>query len=283
MELRRFHPQALVAVATLLAAILLAGCGELPQPFRHEGINRLAIPTAPRGVVVRPVDDAPFGPALAESLVGRLLEAEVAATTREAAPGSWVLTGEPTEDGRRPAIRWTLVDGGGAEVASYMQAVPAAALVAADARTLKSVATEVVSKLSGPLHGELALEDQPPAILPPSVKVVPPLGLPGDGSKALAQAMRRALLGYGLILRDDVTDFVVTGRATVNTARAAADDLDVAWVVTAVKDGAELGVAQQAGAVPKGKLGGAWGSLAADIAAGGAEGVIAIVRSTRPR
>jgi hypothetical protein len=258
------------------ALILLAGCGEVPQPFRHEGINRLAAPAAPRGVTVRQVEGVPFAPALAEAMTKRLLDADVPATSREAA-GAYLIEGALGAEKGAYAIDWRLKAPDDQVPARFSQKIPVDAWMAADSRLVGALAAEAVTMLSGPLHGELSAAEL--AARPrPTVRLVPPSGLPGDGDQALAAAMRRVLEGSGLVVQGGDGDYIVTGKATLAAGRPGEQALEVAWAVT-TSTGAELGVAAQQGAVPKGRLDGAWGPLAEDIAAGGAEGVLQIVRA----
>ncbi len=245
----------------VLLPLLLSACPEIPQPFRHEGLNPLALPHAPRGVAVRPID-LPYGPELAEAVIERFRRDEIPATKREPGPGSWLLQAEA--DGA--LLRWRLLSPGGELASAYDQRLPSRP----DAKVM---AADAVNRLGGPLRGEptvAALDRRP------KVKLVGPAGLPGDGDKALARAMRAALDLGGLAVVDEA-ETVVVGRATAVPATGGMVSLDVAWVVS--RRGGELGTAAQRGDVPKSRLDLPWGALARDIAAGGAEGVVEIVRA----
>ena len=70
---------------SLILLLLLAACGDMPQPFRHEGLNTAVAPPGPRGVVVRPPDDSQNGTALAQAIVKRLADQDIPASIRSAA------------------------------------------------------------------------------------------------------------------------------------------------------------------------------------------------------
>ncbi|MBI3444961.1 MAG: hypothetical protein HY055_06295 [Magnetospirillum sp.] len=261
-------------------SLALTACGDVPQPFRHEGINAAVAPRAPRGVVVRPADDGPTAAALAQAIVKRLVEAEVPASTREVVPGAWVIAAETETRIATKTLRWTLTPPGADSLGTMAQSLPTDVWAKAGPATIDRMADEVVAKLSGPLHGEIALpapSGSVTAARAPVVRLEPLSGLPGDGDKALGDAMRRALNGLGVRLQGAEPDFILRGRAALTPGKPGEDMLEVAWIISNARTGEELGKAAQQGAVPKGRLAGPWGSLAGDIAAGGAEGIADII------
>lgn len=262
---------------------LLAACGDIPQPFRHEGINAAVAPRAPRGVVVRPVDDSPTATALAQAIVKRLVEAEVPAATREVVPGAWVIAAETETGIATKVLRWSLTPPGAESLGGLNQSLPVDIWAHAGPATIDRLADEVVAKLSGPLHGEVppaAAGAEAPASKVPVVRLEPLSGLPGDGDKSLGRAMHRILGGMGVRLQEADPDFIVRGRIALVPGKVGEEILEVAWIVTNARTGEELGKAAQQGTVPKGRLAGPWGSLAGDIAAGGADGIADIITGT---
>ncbi|MDO8605557.1 MAG: hypothetical protein Q7R40_03380 [Phaeospirillum sp.] len=259
-----------------LLFFILAGCGDIPQPFRHEGANLVVAPVAARGVVVRPLDQSPRGMQLAEAIVRHLLIAEIPASTREATTGAWVISGEVEDSAAAASLRWTLTRSGNQAQGGLEQTIPAGAWARATPKTMDLIAAEVVAKLMGTLH-----DDAPPAapeVQGPSIRLLPLVGLPGDGAAALTSAMRTMLGRGGLKVVDGAADFQLRGQVTVTPGRSGEEVLAVAWTVIS-PTGEDIGASAQEGAVPKGRLAGPWGSLATDIAAGGAEGVGEIVRN----
>lgn len=264
-------------VLTLALAGLLAGCGDIPQPFRHDGLNPALAPVAARGVVVRPPGDDERATRVADAIVRRLLESEIPASTKPVMAGAWLIAAEIDPGPTATRLTWRLTRGDAEVMASLTQTIPAGPWSRATPKTIEIIAAEVADKLSPPLHGESA--DTPSPKLP-VVRLLPLTGLPGDGDKALAAAMRRMLERAGLKVTETEgpADFTVRGQITLTPGGGADETLAAAWVV-AIADGTDLGSAAQQGAVPKGRLTQPWGSLAGDIAAGGAEGVIEIIRA----
>jgi hypothetical protein len=266
-------------VASLLGMTLsvLAACGEMPQPFRHEGLNPSVAPPGPRNVMVRPPDDGPSGNALAGAIVKRLADQDIPASTRSAVAGSWVLAAEPESRGAALTLRWRLASPDGEPPASFTQTIPAAVWEKAGPATLDRMADEVVGYFNPALHG--ADPAAPPAAPPrvPVVRIEPVAGLPGDGDTALPKALGNALRRLGIRLGGPDAELAVRGRVAVLPGRAGEEILEVTWMVLDGRDGRELGKAAQQGALPKGRLAGPWGALAGDVAAGGAEGIADII------
>jgi hypothetical protein len=255
--------------------LLLAACGEIPQPFRHDGINHAVAPRVARGVVVRKLDDGPRAAALAEAIVRRLVEGEVPASIREVVPGALVIDGQARPASGGVLIDWVLASSSGQTLGGFSQTIAAATWAKASPRTMSLMADELVDKLAPLLHGETA-----EAVSAATVRLAPLSGLPGDGDTALAAAMGRQLLRGGLSLSDGNADFVIRGQANLLPGAPGEEVLAVSWVVVG-RGGEELGRATQQGAIPKGRLAGPWGGLANDIAAGGVDGVVEIVRAAR--
>lgn len=268
-----------------LALVLLfgvAGCGDLPQPFRHEGAPEvLARPKMTRGVSVRPLDDTPQGRALAEALVRALEDQEIPALVHDGAAFGHVIDGQMRDSGKTLAVRWSLKAPDGAETASAVQTVTKAVLFQGNPVLMKRAANDAAVALAQPLA------DPDAQALPSAagvsgdtrsvVSVLPLRGLPGDGDKSLTEAMRRALGRGGVLVKDDGADYLVEGKVTVAPGLPGEDTVTVAWIVRRAKGGAELGNIGQSGGVPRGRLSQSWGLLARDIAEGGASGVVEVV------
>ena len=264
---------------TVALALLLTACGDIPQPFRHEMENPALAPSAARGVVVRPPDGSPLAGQVADSIIRRLLEAEIPASRKEVVGGAWVLSGEVVPAPGLAVVRWSLTRPPSGEVlGSLEQKIPAAVWARASTKSVELIAAEVVDRLNGPLHGEGigGLAAAEPA--GPTIRLLPLTGLPGDGASSLAKAMGLALKQAGIRAVEGEADFLLRARATVSPGRPGEDMLAVTWSVTTVK-GDEIGNSAQQGPVPKGRLDGPWGSLAGDIAEGGADGIAEILRS----
>ncbi|NFV82018.1 hypothetical protein [Magnetospirillum aberrantis] len=270
------------SLAVLAAILALAACGEVPQPFRHDdSIPRLAVPKMTRGVTVRPPADTADGRALAESLVRAFEDQEVPALVGDGHPFGYVVEGELQETAQGAQVLWTLKapDGTVSETAEHR--VPRATLEQGSPILLKRAAMAAASRLSMPLADPDAAPSQMPTPQAidrrPTATVAPLRGLPGDGDSSLTEAMKRALGRGGLAIKPEGGTYLVEGRVTVTPGRQGEEIVGVAWIVKTGKDGAELGRVAQDGSIPKGRLDKSWGTMARDIAEGGAAGVVEVV------
>lgn len=269
-------------LALAVAGLGLAACGDIPQPFRHDddGVPRLARPKMTRGVTVRPPDDSAEARALAESLVRALEDQEVPALVHAGPAFGHVIDGHLQGDGKTVTVRWTLKAPDGAEAATATHAVARSLLEPANPLLLKRAAAKPATALAAPLADPDAMPGQPTkAAAPdtrPTVTVAPLRGLPGDGDRSLTEAIKRALGRGGLLVKDAGADYMVEGKVTVAPGLPGEDTVTVAWIVKK-GSGAELGRIAQDGGVPRGRLAQPWGSMARDIAEGGAAGVVEVV------
>jgi hypothetical protein len=103
-------------------------------------------------------------------------------------------------------------------------------------------------------------------------------GLPGDGNQSLRRALKSALERRGLLVVGENPDVIITPTLGLNDGGANGRGLDLTWVVT-TKAATLLGQASQQGQASTAQIMGQWGTLARDIAEGGADGIIEIVRS----
>lgn len=269
------------------AAAALAACGEIPQPFRHDDeVPRLARPKMMRAVTVRPPSPDAKGKALAEALARAFEDQEVPAVVGDGSAFGHVVEGSLSDDGQVIDVRWTLKAPDGTKAASAVQTVRRATLAQNNSVLMKRNASAAALTLAAPLADPDGLPIQAPqpmaaADTRPKVAVVPLRGLPGDGDKALTEAIRRALGRGGVLVKDDGADYMVEGRVTIAPGLPGEETVAVAWTVRRASDKAELGSVAQDGSVPRGRLSQSWGSLARDIAEGGAAGVIQVVLADR--
>lgn len=269
----------------VVLSMLVAACGDIPQPFRHDddGVPRLARPKMTRGVTIRPPDSTPEGRAQAEALVRALEEQEVPALVSDAHAFGYVIEGEMRDAAKGQIVRWTLKAPDGTEAANADQPVIAPPPGREGPVLMKRAAMPAATMLARPLDDpdavptraapQMAAEDKRP-----TASILPLHGLPGDGDKTLAEALKRALGRAGLRVTDDGGDYVVEGRISVTPGRPGEDLVGVAWIVRSGAAGnSELGRINQDGAVPRGRLSQSWGTMARDIAEGGAAGVAQVV------
>ena len=257
----------------------IVACGELPRPFATDTSEPNPAdtlqPVDAAGIVVTVEggageNAAPLAPAIAQAL----REREVPATTLAGNRGSLRLAAEVTGAGDALAVRWSLIGPDDAPMGEVEQHLTLAEV--GDQRALGLRASEVAAAVVA-LMGDAARGNQ--TVEPPVFAVLPVAGAPGDGPEALMRAMKMALASGGARLADGPGPgvFVVSGRMSVTEEAAESQHIAVLWEVHD-PEGKRLGAVAQENSVPRGRLEGRWGSLAAAIASGGADGVRSLVR-----
>ena len=283
--------RALRAVAALaLAALLLAGCGELPRPFEGRpgklGATlaqpppaRLAVP-APTGALLPETAAKPYAEAITKALVAR----EVPAVEGPAHPGDWRLTLSADRHGATVTPRFTVSDPQG-KAAGETEGPPvaAAAWTGADPAMLHDEAAAAGPAIADLLAGiDAARRRSDPNSLynrPPRVRLARVTGAPGDGNISLALEMRRLLPQQGEVLVSGNTpppDFTVAGSVRATPGPGDETRVEIQWHVTDAA-GHDLGKVVQLNDVPKGTLNGIWGDIALVVAQQAAGGVAAII------
>ncbi|MGC2857272.1 hypothetical protein ACM64Y_17525 [Novispirillum sp. DQ9] len=258
-------PRAAAAtVALLLGALGLGGCGDVPRPFAHDpdrpraGLSRL---TSGTGVAVLAA-----GPA-AEDMALALRALDVPAGTAEA-PREGGYTLVPVADARG----WDLIGPGG----RLLLVVPAGGDLAAAAH---SIAQAVEDDALRPVTlRAVAGEEAPgqPAGGPlPALRVGPIAGLEPARARVLAGAVEEALRRGGLTVSADAPWSVAGSFETAPAPPGQPVPVRLVWTLLDAQ-GAEHGAAQQVNAVPPDMLERGFAPLAAAIASGAAEGVVAL-------
>ncbi|MBT6440877.1 MAG: hypothetical protein HOK61_00495 [Alphaproteobacteria bacterium] len=118
------------------------------------------------------------------------------------------------------------------------------------------------------------------AALPgPPIAVMPVDGAPGDGREALTRAMIRSLAQAGHPVTEDfdAAALILAGSVYVAPNGAGQEAVTIEWSLMH-PDGRRLGTISQENTIPAGTLDGAWGPVADAIAAGGADGIVALVQ-----
>ena len=279
---------------TLLAVLLLlAGCGDLPQPFRgFPGGNagalaappayRLAVP-APAGALLTGEQAQGF----AEALAAALLTAEVPASVTDPLPLDWRLTVEASLRGDAVVPRYRLTDPDGRDQGAAEGArVPARQWSDAQPEVLRRAARDAAPRIAELLlRAEAARKGNDPAALteagPPRIFVPAVRGAPGDGNQALTARLREALGTQGMIVQD-VTQgarFAVTGQVdVVNQPATRTQRVEILWTISR-NDGQDLGRVLQLNEVPMGVLDRFWGDVAFAAASEAAGGVRTVVQN----
>ena len=256
--------------------LLVAGCGQLPQPFAKSQADLARAPfliaPATEGVVVWPligVDDE-TADTVTSMAVEALQDRGVAASARASNRASLILTGAAR---RLPSgaleITWTLSRPDGVIVGERIDAI------ASDdrfAESMTSVAAWVVPEPTAPAEPDIAI----------AVTVFGVGGAPGNGNDLLMRAIGQALT------RADVTvsghlpadGHALQGEVTIERLDSGLDLVTVSWVVMDAQ-GRELGTVDQQNTVPPGYLDKNWGPVAAPIAEAAVDGVVALIERAR--
>jgi hypothetical protein len=103
------------------------------------------------------------------------------------------------------------------------------------------------------------------------------VGAPGDGSTALASALRNELLRNGVAPTPPGTPaYRVEGRVQLGAAEGGQQPIKIDWVVRDPK-GANLGTVSQENKIPAGSLNGRWGSTATAAATAATQGILKLL------
>ncbi|WP_211550298.1 hypothetical protein [Magnetospirillum sulfuroxidans] len=262
-------------VLFIAALTVLAACDTVPKPFRHEDgvISALARPKLGRGIALRPSDDLGQSDILMAAVIQAFEDREVPVTLRHGPGFGRVIEASPEGHAAQgQGIVWRLLAADGSEM-NRLVTTPA---------TLAKLAAAQVAAQFYPLLEDPDAKPQIAAgtTLPPRpvVRIEPMKGLPGDGDTVLPQALAKAL-GRERIDVTDTAPYTVVGVVSVAPSGANEDTVTISWLVKrGGAGGAQLARIDQGGAVPRGRLNLTWGSMARDIAEGGASGVAEVVR-----
>lgn len=279
-------PLRLSAVLLVLALLApLAGCGELPRPFKPNGqkeaVDLRAITYDSTVVVLPPDGDMPTDPEpIAVALRDALLAEGLIATTWQQADGGLQLSGHARVqpiDGSHDLLTasWS-IDGPQGQRAHYEQtrALPAGAWQSSNPKVLTEIATEAAEHLAPQLLGPAVEEALLPGFPGARLAVLPVTGAPGDGDRSLAAALKLELDRAKLPVAETrgARDLAVQGSVAVTAVSAGREKVSIVWRLQDA-DGKELGKISQANAIPAGSLNGQWGGIAALVARGAASGL----------
>ncbi len=260
----------------LAIGLLIAGCGQLPKPFKSEPGGGAESPLDALqdsvGVVVAPIDGAPPGVAgpLADIMAAELRRTNVPATTDSAVKTAYLLEGradfEPVAGGQGVvAVAWTVTDGKGEEVENFVtrKTVSTEAWQTGNRIPLNALSSDAVPRIASALRAKFSI------VAPsqrPTIGVVAVEGAPGDGNESLKQAFTAVLKNAGLPVAPDPARAAVQifGKVDVTDFEDGREKLEIQWILRKA-DGSEIGTMTQANAVEKGRAAANWGPLAYDV------------------
>lgn len=261
------------SVVGLGSLLLMAACGQVPQPFSKDEANLAKAPflIAPttEGVVVLPVEGVPpeTGELIADLAAEALQKQDVAANVRISNRASLFLSGAGRRlpDGRME-IAWTLARSDGTVIGERTD------IVASDEQLAQSTA------------GIAAwLRPEQPVVVAsvPKVAVYPVDGAPGDGNDLLRRALELALGRAPVQLTTDVAEngHVVQGDVSITRLNTGNDRVVISWIVLDAH-GKQIGVVDQANVVPGGSLDHSWGAVAAPIADAALGGIVGLLKES---
>jgi len=278
------------------ATLLLAGCGDLPQPFRGApgaDAMRLAQPPPSRLAVPPPgaaLLDAKGAAAYAGAVAAALAEAEVPAIATSPKAGEWVLVLTAEVAGNNVVPFYAVEDPKGVSRGiSQGPPIPAAAWAVADPAMLQAAAAAAAPGVSALLTNiEAARRQSDPTSLvnrPGRIFLAGVTGAPGDGNQSLQQQMTTKLTAQGLVVQEtgQGADFTVTGQVVTAPGANGTRRVEVQWLVVDA-GGTERGRILQINEVPPASIARYWGDVATAVAteaSGGVRDVVLTQAGTR--
>ena len=272
-----------------LLAALLAGCGDLPQPFAgRPGATALRLATPPPARLTVPPPTAALltqaqAVQMAQGLTDALVNNELPAFAQEPRPGDWQVRMTATLTGQTVQPRYVLLDADGhsrGDIAG--EPIPADAWEAGDPTTLHHAAAVAAPRITDLMRAVDATTKQsdPNSLYnrPARIFLAGVTGAPGDGNDSLAREMRRQLPQTGdlLVKTASDADFSVHGLVKVTDLAGSQQQVEIHWIVSDMT-GHEAGDVAQGHDFPHGALDRYWGDIAeavAEEAAGGVHEVI---------
>lgn len=275
----------------LVAGVVAAACQPLPQPFqadsRAKASDALIRPIGEASLFIPPIVGLPQGAdaALAETLAKALNEKDVPASATGRNRLTSLLTVRLEPRGGDAVWSWEdrAPDGSLQAGETRNLGVAPARLAANDGAALKQAATIMAEAIAQKLNAaaiEAAQTDARPVML--AVKECE--GAPGDGNRALRQAMREILILGGRQPLPDTAgaDYVIGCRVNVWQDTPDSERVTIEWVLLGA-NGSQLGDVKQANRIPRGQLAGTWGNTAHIIAQGGWQGLSDILERQQRR
>ena len=274
----------------LVVTLLLAACGDLPEPFiGNPGATarRLAMPATPPMLAVLPPTDALLGaPAkddFADLLALSLQKEEVPTLARKPEKTDWRLAVSAQRKGDLVVPHYTILDPTGHEQGAIDgAALPASGWTEGAPGTLGSAAQDAAPKILALMLSIRRTRDRanPNSLVNRAAKLFVPIvtGAPGDGDTALTRMIRADLAEIGPLVQvtPEGADFTVTGKVTVSPLPKGQQQVEIAWTVT-WPSGKVVGKVSQLNSVAAGSLDSYWGDVAGAVAQEASGGINAVV------
>jgi hypothetical protein len=274
----------------LLLPLLLASCGDLPEPFLGNPGSAgrvLAQPPTPRLAVPPPANALLPDAATREfatALAAGLQTQEVPAVADQVRKNDWQLVTSAEQRGATVVPLYSVVNPKGEDKGKAEGVpIPTDAWAAASQTTLQGAAKDAAPKIASLLTGiqTTAQRADPNSLYNRVAKVqlLPVTGAPGDGNASLTKQMRSHLIALGPVVQDtpDGADFSVQGNVRMVSIGGGQQRVEIQWSVKAA-NGDERGKVVQLNDIPAGALNHFWADVAvvvASEASGGVNDVIA--------
>jgi hypothetical protein len=273
----------------LLLPLLVAACGDLPEPFKgNPGATArlLAVPVTPMLAIPAP-EKAMLPPDAATAFANRLATAmqneEIPALVHPPGKADWRLLITAAQTGEALVPRYLVQDASGKEQGAIDGApVPASAWTAGSPAALDKAANDGIPKVLALLTTIRRARDiaDPNSLLNRVARLyVPPVtGAPGDGNEQLTRLIRARLKDLGSLIQTnpDGADFVIKGTVTMTPVPIAQQRVEIVWAVTR-PSGVVSGKVSQLNAIPAGSLDYIWGEVADVVTREASDGINRVV------
>ncbi len=275
----------------VLAALTVAACGPLPRPFKpgpEKPPGPLVTEAAALGVWVESIDGTslPMSRLLTEAVVEGFKRTGIRATTLAGKNSRYRLKGKAELNRDNPSlpfvmvINWTLFDYYGNVIGVANEGISGTRKEwdFGSPRILAEVG-ENAPELIAAMIGRQEKDQQFVKPRLAGLWVGPVTNAPGDGNWSLARAIKIALQGGGIALAQDreYAEFVLESRVQVDFAKDGFQRVKIVWTLS-TPDNREIGRATQRNLVEAGTFSGAWGEVAAIVAAAALEGIEGVLR-----
>jgi hypothetical protein len=277
-------------LVALTAPLLVAACGDLPEPFlgnpgavarrlARPPTPMLAVPPAPSVAMLSPEADRQF----AELLARDLQNEEVPTLARKPEKTDWRLAVSAARKDDQVVPHYAILDPSGHEQGAIDGTpLPATGWTAGAPWTLGQAAQDAVPKVLALMMSIRATRDRanPNSLLNrPATLFVPEVtGAPGDGDVALTRLIRARLAEFGPLVQVTLegADFTVKGDVVVTPQPKGQQQVEIAWTVTR-PSGVTVGKVSQLNSVPAGSLNQLWGDVAVVVAQEASGGINTVV------
>ncbi len=270
---------------SLLLVLLLASCGDLPEPFLGNpgAAGRiLAQPPTPRLAVPPPANALlPDGASrqFASALAAGLQAQEVPAVAEKVRANDWQLLTTAETRGSTIVPIFSVVNPKGEDKGrTEGSPVPTQAWATATPQILEQAANDAAPKITDLLNSiqTAVLRADPNSLYNrvAKVQVAQVTGAPGDGNVSLTKQIKTHLAALGPLVQDTASgaDFIVQGNVRMTPIGGGQQRVEIQWSVK-VPSGDERGKVVQLNDVPVGSLDHYWADVAVAVATEAAGGI----------